>query len=97
MPRFYFHFRDAKTIKDDLGEDFADIHAAGEHARRMARELADEPHGSGAAIIVSDGLQELFEIALAEGVSNFHSSAAQLTLWTCAGRLVGFHASPYCC
>ena len=38
--RFYFHFRDAKTIKDDLGEDFADIHAAGEHARRMARELA---------------------------------------------------------
>jgi Domain of unknown function (DUF6894) len=68
MPRFYFHFRDAKTIKDDSGEDFTDIHAAGEHARRMARELSDEPHGSSAAIIVSDGRQELFEVALADGV-----------------------------
>ena len=68
MPRFYFHFHDAKTIKDDLGEDFADIHAAGEHARRMARELASEPHGSGAAIVVSDGHQELFEVALAESL-----------------------------
>ena len=72
MPRFYFHFRDAKTIKDDSGEDFTDIHAAGEHARRMARELSDEPHGSSAAIVVSDGLQELFEIGLPEGVSNIH-------------------------
>ena len=57
---------DAKTIKDDLGENFPDIHAAGEHARRMARELASEPHESGAAIVVSDGHQELFEVALAD-------------------------------
>ena len=72
MPRFYFHFRDAKTIRDDSGEEFADTHAASEHARRMARELSDEPHGSSAAIIVSDGLQELFEIGLPEGASNTH-------------------------
>jgi hypothetical protein len=66
MPRFYFHFHDAKTIEDDLGEDFADMHAAVEHARRMARELASEPHGSGAALVVADGHHELLEVALAD-------------------------------
>ena len=66
MSRFYFHFRDAKIIEDDSGEELADAYAAGEHARRMATELSGEPHGGSAAIIVSDGHQELFEVALAD-------------------------------
>jgi hypothetical protein len=74
MPRFYFHFRDAKVIEDDSGEELSDTAAADEHARRMARELSDEPHESDAAIIVSDGRQELFEVPvpLAERVTHPH-------------------------
>jgi Domain of unknown function (DUF6894) len=73
MPRFYFHFRDAKVIEDDSGEELSDTAAANEHARRMAMELSDEPHKSDAAIIVSDGRQELFEVPLPERVTHTHA------------------------
>jgi hypothetical protein len=74
MPRFYFHFRDAKLIRDDSGEELPDIDAAGGHARRMATELSDEVRGSNAAIIVSDGQQDLFEISLSDCIPTAHSA-----------------------
>jgi hypothetical protein len=41
MPRYHFHFRaESSTFRDEVGEVFADISLALQHAKRIALELA---------------------------------------------------------
>jgi hypothetical protein len=65
MPRYYFHYRDGSSIfEDSLGEVFADASLAMQHARKIARELARGGEPTNAAIVVVEGGQQLFEVAL---------------------------------
>jgi hypothetical protein len=67
MPRYYFHYRDgSSTLADDVGEVFADVSLAMQHATKIARELARGGEPTDAAIIVVEGGQQLFEVPLAE-------------------------------
>jgi hypothetical protein len=67
MPRYYFHYRDGSlTFADDVGEVFADVSLAMQHATKISRELArggEPPH---AAIVVAEGSRMLFEVAVGE-------------------------------
>jgi hypothetical protein len=65
MPRYYFHYRDGSaTFADDVGEVFAENSLALQHATKLARELAQGGEPSDAAIVVVEGGQQLFEVAL---------------------------------
>ena len=65
MPRYYFHYRDGSSIfEDDVGEVFADASLARQHATKIARELAQGGEPPNAAIVVVEGGQQLFEVAL---------------------------------
>ena len=65
MPRYYFHYRDGSSIFEDVvGEVFADASLAMQHATKIARELARGGEPTNAAIVVVEGGQQLFEVAL---------------------------------
>jgi hypothetical protein len=65
MPHYYFHYRDGSSIfEDNVGEVFADASLAMQHARKIARELARGGEPANAAIVVVEGGQQLFEVAL---------------------------------
>lgn len=65
MPRYYFHFHDGSTnFEDGVGDVFTDSSAALSHARQIALELARGGEPAHAAIIVTDGDRQLFEIRL---------------------------------
>lgn len=67
MPRYYFHYRDGSSIvADGVGEVFAEISLARQHARKIARELAQGGEPPDAAIVVVEGGQPLFEVTLGE-------------------------------
>jgi len=67
MPRYYFHYRDGlSTVADNVGEVFADISLARQHATKIARELAQGGEPPNAAIVVVEGGQPLFEVALGD-------------------------------
>ena len=67
MPRYYFHYRDgSSTFADDVGEMFADVSLARQHATKIARELAQGGEPPNAAIVVVERGQPLFEVALGE-------------------------------
>jgi hypothetical protein len=67
MPRYYFHFHDgSSSFEDGVGDVFTDSSAALRHARRIALELARGGEPANAAIIVTDGDRQLFEIRLPE-------------------------------
>jgi hypothetical protein len=67
MPRYYFHFRaGSSTLKDEVGEVFADASLAMQHATKIARELARGGEPTNAAIVVVEGGQHLFEVPLGE-------------------------------
>ena len=67
MPRYYFHYRDGSSIlEDDVGEVFADVCLALQHARKIALELARGGEPANAAIIVAEGDQHLFEVLLSQ-------------------------------
>jgi hypothetical protein len=63
MARYYFHFWNGILFEDDVGEEFADASNALQHAKRVARELAEDGR-SDSAIIVTKGGCPLFEIPL---------------------------------
>jgi Domain of unknown function (DUF6894) len=64
-PRYYFHYRDgSSTFADDVGEVFADVSLAMQHATKIARELAQGGEPPNAAIVVVEGGLQLFEVAL---------------------------------
>ena len=65
MRRYYFHYRDGSSIfEDDVGEVFAGASLAMQHATKIARELAQGGEPPNAAIVVVEGGQQLFEVAL---------------------------------
>jgi hypothetical protein len=67
MPRYYFHYRDGSSIwEDDVGEVFADVSLALQHARKVALELVRGGEPTNAAIIVAEGDQHLFEVPLSQ-------------------------------
>ena len=67
MPRYYFHFHDgSSSFEDEIGEVFANAGAALRQARRIALELARGGEPPNAAIIVTDGDLQLFEVRLPE-------------------------------
>ena len=67
MPRYYFHFHDgSSSFEDEIGEVFANAGAALRQARRIALELARGGEPANAAIIVTDGDLQLFEVRLPE-------------------------------
>jgi Domain of unknown function (DUF6894) len=67
VPRYYFHYRDgSSTFADDVGEVFADVCLARQHATKIARELAQGGEPPNAAIVVVEDGQPLFEVALGE-------------------------------
>jgi hypothetical protein len=65
MPRYYFHYRDGSSIfEDDVGEVLADASLALQHATKIARELARGGEPTNAAIVVVEGVRNLFEVPL---------------------------------
>jgi hypothetical protein len=56
MARFFFHVRNGKTtLKDEGGEELADVAKAVEQAAVIARELADDDHQwRGHSVVVVD-------------------------------------------
>jgi hypothetical protein len=67
MPHYYFHYRDGSSLfEDDVGEEFADASLARQHATKIARELARGGEPTNAAIVIVEGGQPLFEVALGE-------------------------------
>ena len=67
MPRYHFHFRaESSTFRDEVGEVFADTSLALQHAKRNALELARGGEPANAAIIVTEGNRQLFEVPLSE-------------------------------
>lgn len=67
MPRYYFHYRDGSSMFEDaIGEVFADVSLAMQHAATIARELARGGEPTNAAIIVVEGGRHLFEVPLGE-------------------------------
>ena len=66
MPRYYFHFRDGQLIRDEFGQVLADSEAASRLARRIASVLAEGGKHPSAAVLVTDGVQTLFELGLSE-------------------------------
>jgi hypothetical protein len=54
MPRFFFHFTNGRTLRDEDGEDFPSLEAATAHAAKIAAELAKEPESRGFAVSVTD-------------------------------------------
>ena len=68
MPRYHFHFRaGSSTFRDEVGDVFADESLALQHARRIALELARGGEPANAAIIVTEGDRQLFEVPLSDG------------------------------
>jgi hypothetical protein len=67
MPRYCFHFQNGPfRLEDGTGEVFPDDSLALQHARRIARELAEGGEPANSAIIVTDGDLQLFEVRLPE-------------------------------
>jgi hypothetical protein len=67
MPRYYFQYRDgSSTFADGVGEVFADLSLAMQHATKIARELAQGGEPANAAIVVVEGGRPLFEVTLGE-------------------------------
>ena len=54
MPRFFFHFTNGRTLRDEDGEDSPSLEAATAHAAKIAAELAKEPESRGFAVSVTD-------------------------------------------
>jgi hypothetical protein len=66
VPRYYFHFRDGQLIRDEFGQVLADNEAALRLARGIAAQLAEGGKHPTAAILVSDGVRTVFEMALSD-------------------------------
>ena len=64
MPRYFFHLRNGKLTEDSDGKELADIAAARQQARRIARELVEAGESPKASIVVADDHRLLFEINL---------------------------------
>jgi len=54
MPRYFFHFTNERTLRDDEGEDLPDLTAAKAHAVRIAAELVSEPESHAFAVLITD-------------------------------------------
>ena len=54
MPRYFFHFTNERTLRDDEGEDLPDLAAAKAHAARIAAELVSEPESHAFAVLITD-------------------------------------------
>jgi hypothetical protein len=66
VPRYFFHFRDGQLMRDEFGQELPDSESASQLARRVATQLAESGKHATAAILVSDGVQTLFELAVAD-------------------------------
>jgi hypothetical protein len=66
VPRYYFHVRDGQLMRDEFGQELPDGEAAARLARRVAAQLAENRKHRSATILVSDGVQTLFELAVAD-------------------------------
>jgi uncharacterized protein DUF6894 len=54
MARYFFHFTNGRTLRDDEGEDLPDLVAAKAHAARIAAELVSDPEAQAFAILITD-------------------------------------------
>ena len=50
LPHYYFHLYNGETLRDDTGEDFANVEAAGKGAARAISELIAEHIAAGRTV-----------------------------------------------